>query len=75
MDQNCIISETSRTFRPVDANASPVMYEVVPAITGATFEISNAKLYVPVVMLSINDNINFLENIREGFSRTNIGLK
>ena len=26
---------------------------------GATFQINNAKLYVPIVTLSINDNINF----------------
>ena len=38
--------------------------------TGATFQINNAKLYVPVVSLSINDNIKFLENIKQGFKRT-----
>ena len=38
--------------------------------TGATFQINNAKLYVPVVTLSINDNIKFLENIKQGFKRT-----
>ena len=30
----------------------------------ATFQINNAKLYVPVVTLSINNNIKFLENIK-----------
>ena len=39
-------------------------------ITGATFQINNAKLYVLVVTLSINDNVTFLENIRQGFKRT-----
>ena len=39
-------------------------------ITGATFQINNAKLYVPVATLSINDNIKFLENIKQGFKRT-----
>ena len=38
--------------------------------TGATFQINNAKLYVPVVTLLINDNIKFLENIKQGFKRT-----
>ena len=28
------------------------------------------NFYVPVVALSINDNINFLENIKQGFKRT-----
>ena len=48
--------------------------------TGATFETNNAKLYVPVVTLSINDNIRLLENIKQGlkkifFWRTNIYVK
>ena len=46
------------------------MQEVGIATTGATFQINYAKLYVPVVTLSINDNINFLENIKQGFKRT-----
>ena len=37
---------------------------------GATFQISNAKLYVPIATLSINDNIKFLENVKQGFKRT-----
>ena len=43
--------------------------EAIPT-TGATFRINNAKLYVPVVTLSINDKIKFLENIKQGFKRT-----
>ena len=38
--------------------------------TGATFQINNAKLYVLVAVLPINDNLNFLENIKQGFKRT-----
>ena len=38
--------------------------------TGAIFQINNAKLYVPVVTLSVNDNSKFLENIKQGFKRT-----
>ena len=41
--------------------------------TSATFEINNAKHYVPVVTLSINDNIEFLENVKQGFSITIFG--
>ena len=33
------------------------------------FQINNAKLYVPVVTLSIYDNIKFFENIKQGFKR------
>ena len=35
-----------------------------------TFQINNGKLYVLVIILSINHNIKFLENIRQGFKRT-----
>ena len=33
------------------------------------FKKNNAKLYIPVVTLSINDNIKFLEKIKQGFKR------
>ena len=46
------------------------MYEITTQTTGAIFQINNAKLYVPVVTLSINDNIKFLENIKQGPKRT-----
>ena len=39
-------------------------------IKGANFMITDTKHYVPVVYLSINDNIEFLENIKQGFKRT-----
>ena len=65
----CALPEISRTFRKVDPNANPVMYEVATATSGVTFQI-NVKFYVPVVTLSINDNIKFLENIMQGFKET-----
>ena len=34
------------------------------------FMITSTKLYIPVVALSINGNIKFLENIKEGFKRS-----
>ena len=71
--RNCAISEVSRPFRVVP-NSNPVEYKVATQITSATFQINNAKLYVPVVTLSIIDNITFLKNIKEGFKRTNIDL-
>ena len=36
-------------------------------IKGVIVGITSAKLYIPVVTLSINDNIKFLENITRGF--------
>ena len=62
--KNCVIFEVSRTFRTVDLNANPVVYEVGIAITGAAFQIDNSKVYIPVVRLSINDKIKVLENIK-----------
>ena len=37
---------------------------------GATFQTNNAKLHVAIVTLSVNGNIKFLENIKQGFKRT-----
>ena len=63
------MTEVSRTFRAV-RKTNPVQYEVTSQITSATFQINNAKLYVPVVTLSIIDNIKVLENTKQGFKRT-----
>ena len=61
-----MISETSIAPRvPAYPDANPPVLTVAAILlTGATFQINNAKLYVPVVTLSINDNIKFLENIK-----------
>ena len=48
----------------------PVSAVAATKATSATFQINNAKRYVPVVTLSINDSIKFFENIRQGFKRT-----
>ena len=55
-----------------DAN-QPAQQAAAIQTTRATFQINNAKFYVPVVTLSINDNIKFLENIKQGFKRTIFG--
>ena len=36
---------------------------------GPISQIHNANLYISVVTLPINDNIKFLENIKQGFKR------
>ena len=61
--------QISTTFREVNPNADPVVYEVETATSGTTFQINNAKLYVAIVEFSIK-NIKFLENIKQGFRRT-----
>ena len=68
----CIISEISIT-PSIDGKprvSPPVLAVASRQITGATLQINNAKLYVPVVTLSINDNIKFLKNIKQGFKTT-----
>ena len=66
----CVISQVSKKCRAVDQNADRVVYEVVTETNGATFQINHTNLYVPVVTLSIDDNVKFLENIKQGFKRT-----
>ena len=70
--KNCMISEISITPRiPTNPDVNSPFQEVEAIqTTSTTFQINNAKLYVPVVILSINDNINFLENIKQGFKST-----
>ena len=63
-DKNCII--TSQERRQVDAGP-PVVRDNAP--TGATLNINDCKLYIPVVTLSKNDEIKLLTNLNSGFKR------
>ena len=72
MSKECIIFEISITPGiPANPNTNPPVQEV-PAIqtAGATFQIKNLKPYVPGVLLSIDDNIKFLENTKQVFKIT-----
>ena len=62
--QNIVVSEVSRTAA-VAGNAL-----VAATATTARFQLNNAKLYVPLVTLSINNNIKISENIKQGFQGT-----
>ena len=70
--KNCLILEILTTTPEAgNANANPPVQAVaVTQTTGTTFKINNAKLYFPVVTLSIIDNIKYLENTNKGFKRT-----
>ena len=70
--KKCMISEISITPKIVGnpRNNLPALAMEARQTTVATFKINNAKLYVPVVTLSIKGNINFLENIKQGSKRT-----
>ena len=71
--KNCIIFEISKTI-PVtgDPNSNPPVQTVeATKKKGVKFQMINAKLYVPVFTLPINDNINFfIENLKQGFKRS-----
>ena len=67
--KNCVIrSKTYRKAIPVEGDN--------PAVTGinnptnATFKITNAKLHVPVVTLSTQDDNKLLEQLKTEFKRT-----
>ena len=64
----CFISEISRT-PTVPANQLVLAVDATQIIW-TTFQINNARLYVSVDTLPINDNITFLENIKPRFKRT-----
>ena len=38
-------------------------------LAGVNFTIASTKLYVPVVTLSMNENIEFLKHLKKGFKR------
>ena len=63
--RNCVTTEISRTFNAVP-NTNPVrlyINRVTSETKSGTCQINNAKLYVSVVTLSINDNMKFLGKI------------
>ena len=60
--ENCVITSIERrVITNTRRDTSP---------TNATFEITDTKLYVPVVTLSTKDDNNFLEQLTSGFKRT-----
>ena len=63
-NKNCII--TSQVRRQVNAGP-PIVRDRAP--TGATLNINDCKLYIPVVTLSKDDEINLLTNLKSGFKR------
>ena len=60
-----IISEISKTDA-VTATAAGAA-RAATETSSARFQINNPKIYVSVLVLSINDNIKFLKNQKQGF--------
>ena len=58
--KNCVLADMT-----VDAAANPN----IVAPTGLEFEITDTKLYVPVVTLSKENDIKILEQLKPGFKR------
>ena len=69
--KDCVVFEILKTPEvPATPAANPPTDHVPPTqTTGVTFQITSDKLCVPVVTFSINDNIIFLKNIKQGFKR------
>ena len=72
------ISITSGVAEHLNIN-QPVRATEAIQTTGVAFQIKNVKIYALVVTFSINDNIKFLENIKQEIKKqflgTNIDLK
>ena len=59
--KNCVLADMT-----VNATANPA----IVAPSGATFKITDTKLYVPVVTLSKENHIKPLEQLKTGFKKT-----
>ena len=65
--KNCVL--INKSTRDVDYNANSIVYEINNP-ENAIFQITDTKLYVPVVTLSKENNIKLLEQLKSGFKRT-----
>ena len=65
--KNCVLID--KLTRDSDYNANPNFYEIDNP-ENAIFQITDTKLYVPVVSLSKENDIKLLEQLKPGFERT-----
>ena len=63
--KDCVLADT--TVRDAGNNNDP---PAIVAPTGLEFQITDKKLYVPVVTLSKENDIKLLEQLKSGFKRT-----
>ena len=59
--KDCVLADMT-----VDSDANPV----IVALTRLEFQITDTKLYVPVVTLSKENEIKLLEKLKSGFKKT-----
>ena len=64
--KNCV--RTDKNTQDADLNANPPLPEITVQ-AGATFKVTDTKLYVPVVTLSTQDD-KLLEQLKTGFKKT-----
>ena len=65
--KNCVL--ISKSTKDADYNPDPLIYEIdIPE--NAIFQVTDTKLYVPVVSLSKENDIKLLEQLKSGFEIT-----
>ena len=69
--KSCVL--TDMATRDTDATADPLI-QAINAPTGANFQISDCKLYVPVIRLLAENDNKLLELLKTGFKRTITGI-
>ena len=65
--KNCVL--INKLTRDADYGVDPIVYEIDNP-ENAIFQITDTKLYVPVVTLSKENNIKLLEQLKTGFKKT-----
>ena len=78
--ENCVLTDvTTQTAKAAQGDQQDQQYQqyqqdparsAINAPTNATFQITDTKLYVPVVTLSTENDKKLLEQLRTGFKRT-----
>ena len=65
--ENCVLKSKATREAAPDANRAVA---AIDNLTNATFQITDTKMYVPVVTLSTENEKRLLEQLRTGFKRT-----
>ena len=65
--KNCVL--INKLTRDANYGADPIVYKIDNP-ENATFKITDTKLFVPVVILSNENDIMLLEQLKSGFKRT-----
>ena len=69
--ENCVLTDvTTQIAKAAQGDQQDPARSAINAPTNATFQITDTKLYVPVVTLSTENDKKLLEQLRTGFKRT-----